>query len=306
MRTSACFAALCLSVLLPLHAAAEQTVIKAAGATTVQPIVIAAGKAFKATHPTAEFIVGAGGSDKGVEGAMSGAVQLGMVGRAIKDAEKEKYPDLVAVTIGFDGIGIVVNAKLGIDKITKAQVADIYSGAIKNWKELGGPDAPIALNSRTQGHAQLDLFLSHFGLEAQFGEGADAGVAHKKKGADAFAASKAKPAVNNEKMLEAIVTNPNAIGYLPIGFAASRAEKGAPIKLLELDGIAATAASVGNATYPLRRPLLVATKGAASGVLKEFIDFLLSDAGQKLVSDADYIPVKGAAAPAPAPAPDQK
>ncbi|HYF51614.1 MAG TPA: substrate-binding domain-containing protein, partial [Planctomycetota bacterium] len=80
--------------------AAEQTVIKAAGATTVQPIVIAAGKAFKAKHPNAEFVVGAGGSDKGVEGAASGTVQLGMVGRAIKDAEKEKYPDLVPVTIG--------------------------------------------------------------------------------------------------------------------------------------------------------------------------------------------------------------
>ncbi|HYF52172.1 MAG TPA: substrate-binding domain-containing protein, partial [Planctomycetota bacterium] len=199
-------------------------------------------------------------------------------------------------TIGFDGIGIVVNAKLGIDKITKEQVADIYSGVIKNWKELGGPDAAIALNSRTKGHAQLDLFLSHFGLEAQFGEAAEDGITHKKKGSDAITPLKAKPAVNNEKMLEAVVTNPNAIGYLPIGFAQSRAEKGAAIKLLELDGIAATAANVGNASYPLRRPLLVATKGAPSGVLKDFIDFLLSEDGQKLVADADYIPVKGAAA----------
>jgi len=296
MRPISCCAALVhLSLLCAVHAA-EQTVIKAAGATTVQPIVQAAGKAYKAAHPEVEFIVGAGGSDKGVEGAASGTVQLGMVGRAIKDAEKEKYPDIVAVTIGFDGIGIVVSAKLGISKITKAQLADIYSGAIKNWKDLGGPDGAIILNSRTQGHAQLDLFLSHFGLEAQFGATSEEGVAHKKKGGDAFAGVKARTAVNNEKMLEALVTHPNAIGYLPIGFAQGRAEKGAAIKLLELDGIAATAANIGNATYPLRRPLLVATKGAATGAVKEFIDFLISDAGQKIVADAEYIPVKGAAA----------
>jgi phosphate transport system substrate-binding protein len=273
--------------------------IKASGATTVQPIVVAAGKAFKETHPKVDFIVGAGGSDKGVENVAAGNVELGMVGRAMKDAELEKNKDLVPVTIGYDGIGIVVSNKVTIDKITKQQVQDIYSGKISNWKDIGGPDAAISLNSRTKGHAQLDLFLSHFGLEAQFGDAAEEPIAHKKKGDEAFAKIKARPAVNNEKMMEAVLTNQNSIGYLPIGFAQARAEKGAPIKLLELDGVAANVANVGNASYPQRRPLLVVTKGPAQGVVKEFIDFLVGETGQKLVAQFEYIPLKAAEAKKP-------
>jgi phosphate transport system substrate-binding protein len=269
--------------------AEETKVIVAAGATTVQPIVQQAGRLFKEKHPNVEFAVGAGGSDQGVENVGSGKVQLGMVGRALKPAELEKYKDLAPVTIGFDGIGILVNAGNPLTKITKQQIQDIYSGKITNWKDMGGPDAPIALASRTKGHAQVELFASYFGLETQFDEDS---VSYKKKGDAAFSAVKAKPGVNNEKMFAAVLENPGAISYIPIGFAQSRIEKGAPGKLLELDGIAATSASVENSTYPLTRPLLVATKGAPQGAVKEFIDFLTSDAGRKIVSDLDYIPAQ--------------
>jgi phosphate transport system substrate-binding protein len=274
-------------------AAAEQKVIVAAGATTVQPIVQQAGKLFKEKHPNVEFAVGAGGSDQGVETAGTGKVQLGMVGRALKPAELEKYKDLVPVTIGHDGIGILVHANNPLKKITKQQVQDIYSGKVTNWKDVGGPDAPIALASRTKGHAQLDLFASYFGLEANFD---DESVGYKKKGDAQFPAVRAKPGVNNEKMFAAILENPNAISYIPIGFAQQRIGKGAPGRLLELDGVAADTKNVGDGTYPLVRPLLVITKGPAQGEVKEFIDFLISEAGRKIVSDLDYIPAQQPAA----------
>ena len=278
-----------LSLVQNVHSG-EQTMIVAAGATTVQPIVQQAAKVFETTHPNVKFIVGAGGSDHGVNNTGAGKIQLGLVGRALKDTEKEQYKDLVAVTVGLDGIGIVVNASNPLEKITKEQVQDIYAGKIINWKQLGGPDAPIVLGSRTKGHAQLDLFLSYFGMEAQFGEG-DEGVAYRKKGTEAYSVIKARRAVNNDKMLE-VVLNPAGIGYLPIGFAQTKAEKGTKVKLLQLDGIAATTSTVADSTYPLRRPLLVVTKGPPEGVLKEFIDYLVGEEGQKIVASHDYIPIK--------------
>lgn len=276
-------------VMLPSVWAGEAKSYVAAGATTVQPIIQQCARQYKQNHPDIDFAVGAGGSDHGVETVGTGKVQLGLVGRGLKDAEKQKYPDLQSTTIGLDGIALVVNSSNPVRKLTRQQLQDMYSGKIKNWKEVGGADAPVALSSRTKGHAQLDLLLSFAGLEVTFDESGENAI-HGVKGGEKGTV-KAQTAINNDKMMEQVVTNPNALTYLPIGFAQTKITRGAPLALIELDGIAPTAANVVNATYPLRRPLLVVTKGAPEPAMKEFIDFLISDAGQKIVLALDYIPV---------------
>jgi phosphate transport system substrate-binding protein len=281
---------LILGIVFQCAHAAEPTSIVAAGATTVQPIVQQCARKFKQSHPEVDFVVGAGGSDHGVLTTVEGKVQLGMVGRALKDAEKEKYPELHAVTIGMDGIGLVVHSSNPVRKLTKQQLQDIYSGKVANWKDVGGKDGPIALASRTKGHAQLDLFLSFCGLEVKFDDTGDK-ASHRVKGVGEYSAVAAKTAINNDKMLEQVVIDPSAISYLPIGFAQTKISRGAPIALLELDGIEATQDNVANGTYPLRRPLLVITKGEASGAVKEFIDYLIGEEGQQVVSSLDYTPV---------------
>ncbi len=280
--------AVLLSVITLMGAARAAETIVGTGATTVQPIVQAAGKEFKTAHPDVDFTFGGGGSNNGVESLASGKVQIGLVGRELKADEKEKNKDFVPVTIGYDGIGILVSNAQPIDKITKDQVHDIYTGKIKNWKDLGGKDAPINLTSRTEGHAQLELFANYFGLEVKF----DAGKALYKNKGDADYAIKAAPKTNNNEMLAAVTTDENCLSYIPIGFALARIEKGAPLKLLPLDGTPATRENVGNGKYPLCRPLLVVTKGEPQGNVKAFISYLVSDAGQKIVSDQDYIPFK--------------
>jgi len=265
--------------------------IVVAGATTLQPIVQQAGMEFKKTHPEVSFVVGAGGSSKGVELTAEGKVQLGMVGREMKKEEKEKYADLAPVRVALDGICMVVSADVPLTKITKPQVQDLYTGKVKSWKELGGPDAPPVLGSRTEGHAQLELFLSYFGMESKADN--DAGVtAHKAKGEAEFGGNKAKQATNNDKMLAVALENKGALVYLPIGFAHTKIEKGVGIKMLELDGFVPSAESVANGTYPFCRPLLLVTKGPAQGKIKEFIEYLLSPDGQKIVADQDYIPLQ--------------
>jgi len=282
-----------LLMLLAPGFAGEAKSYVAAGATTVQPIVQQCARKFKQLHPDVDFVVGAGGSDHGVETVANGKVQLGLVGRSLKEGELKKYPDLKPVTIGQDGIALVVHSSNPVRKLNKQQIQDIYTGKITNWKDVGGKDAPICLASRTKGHAQLELFLKYFDMEIQFDASGDNG-AHKTASGE-LSKVQAKTAINNDKMMEQLVLEPNTLAYLPLGFAQTKTSRGAPLAAVELDGIAATMDNVANGTYPLRRPLLVVTNGAADGMMKEFITFLLSDEGQAIVSSLDYIPAKASA-----------
>jgi len=266
--------------------------ITTAGSSTIRPIVDKAAKDFKKTHPDVSFIIGGGGSSHGVKAAGSGEVNIGQASRNIKDKEMKAYPNIVPFKIGLDGIAIIVNSSNTVSAITKEKIQDIYTGKITNWKELGGNDAPITLISKEEGRSTLELFLKYFGLEVEeHGSGSSAVIVHKKKGANAFGTKEARLIGPNKEAIAKVSTQPNAIAYVSVGTAQEIARKGARIKLLELDGVAATIANVGNETYPLRRPLHVLTNGAPQGTVKQFIDFMLSEEGQKIVTSLEFIPV---------------
>ncbi|MHB8810522.1 MAG: phosphate ABC transporter substrate-binding protein [Desulfobulbaceae bacterium] len=272
-------------------AQAEET-ITTAGSSTIHPIVDAAAKAFKANHPEVNFVVGGGGSSHGVKAAGTGEVQLGQCSRFLKDKEMQEYPDLVPFKIGLDGVAVIVNTDNGLTSITKEQVQDIYTGKVTNWKELGGKDTPIILVSKEEGRSTLELFQEYFNLETK--EVEEAGkkmTVHKRKGDTEFSTVKATIIGANKEAIAAVATKPNAIAYVSVGTAQEIAKKGASIRLLDLDGVPATIENVGNETYPFRRPLHVVTKGQPQGKLKEFVDFLLSTEGQKIVESLEFIKV---------------
>ncbi len=266
--------------------------ITTAGSSTVRPIVDKAAKAFKKTHPDISFIIGGGGSSHGVKAAGTGEVNIGQASRNIKDKEMKAYPDIVPFKIGLDGIAIIINSTNPINAITKQQVQEIYTGKITNWKDVGGNDAPIILISKEEGRSTLELFLKYFSMEVQEqGSGHDAVMLHKKKGAKAFGIKTARLIGPNNEAIANVSTKPNSIAYVSVGTAQEIAKKGARIKLLDLDGVPATIANVGNETYPLRRPLHILTNGNPSGRVKQFIDFMLSNEGQNIVESLEFIRV---------------
>ena len=266
--------------------------ITTAGSSTIRPIVDKAAKAFKKTHPDVSFIIGGGGSSHGVKAAGTNEVNIGQASRDIKAKEMQAYPNIVPFKIGLDGIAIIVNSSNLINAVTKEQIQDIYTGKISNWKEIGGNDAPITLITKEEGRSTLELFLKYFSLEVkEIGSGKDAVMVHKKKGDNAFGTKTARLIGPNKEAIAQISTKPNAIAYVSVGTAQEIAHKGARIKLLSLDGIEATIANVGNETYPLRRPLHVVTNGAPQGTVKQFIDFMMSDEGQKIVASLEFIRV---------------
>jgi phosphate transport system substrate-binding protein len=266
--------------------------ITTAGSSTIRPIVEKAAKEFKKSHPDVVFVVGGGGSSHGVKSTANGDVLIGQASRHLKEKEKEKWSDLVAHKIGLDGIAVIVNKKNPISKISKKQVQDIYTGKIKNWKKIGGIDAPIILISKEEGRSTLELFLKYFNLEGkETGKGKAAIMVHRKKGDKRYSKVKAKLIGPNREAIAAISTKKNAIAYVSVGTAQEVAARGGRVKLLVLDGVPATIENVANESYPLRRPLHLVTKGEANGIAKKFIDYITSKEGQEIVSGLEFIPI---------------
>jgi phosphate transport system substrate-binding protein len=282
----ACVLALGIASSMAVSAADQITV---AGSTTVKPIVEAATQQFKKMNPGVEIAVGGGGSGQGIQLVSKGTVNIGMSSRPLK--ADEQAGDLVEYRIGLDGVALITNSRNPVTKVTKVQVQAIYSGQTTNWKDLGGASAPIVLYTLNSKHGTHEVFMEYFGLETkEDGEGAALVAAHRKKGDEAYSRVTAKALDDARQMVAAILTNPNAIGYVSIGIAASTKDKGAPIRLLELDGVAANEANVLSAAYKLSRPLLLLTKGEAKGRAQDFINFLSGAEGQAIVKQMDYIP----------------
>lgn len=238
------------------------------GSSTIQPIIEGVAPAFEASHPGVTIEIQGGGSGAGVKGAREGKAQIGTVSRDLKADEA----DLAGVKVGDDGIALVVHRDNPLTDLKKEQVQRLYRGEVARWSELGGRDAAVTLITKEEGRSTLELFAKHFELEG----------AIKK---DAIVIGP------NGQALKTLEGNPDAIAYVSIGSAERAIEQGAPLKILSLDGVAANTENVRNGRYPLRRPLLLVTKGPATGPAREFLDFVTSPEGQKVVAAEDFVPL---------------
>jgi phosphate transport system substrate-binding protein len=239
--------------------------ITESGSTTVQPLAEQLRDVFQLKYPKVTVTIQGGGTAVGIKAAQDGTVDIGAASRALTAAEKATLVDTV---IARDGIAVIVNpAQKNITNLTKAQVRDIFSGKITNWKDLGGDNKAIVLVSREEGAgtraAFQDLIL----------------------GKDVLIADTAILQSSNGAIRTIVASNPYAIAYLSFGYIDNN------VKALSLEGIPATIENAKNGTYPAVRPLLFVTKTQPTGLVKTFIDFCLSSEGQAIVAK-DYITVK--------------
>jgi len=240
-----------------------------AGSTTVQPLAEKLAEAFSAKHPKVQITVQGGGSSVGVKSAGQGTVDVGAASREVKDSEKRKFPDLKVYTIARDGIAIVVHPDVSLDGLTKEQVKSIFAGEITNWKDFGGSDRPIVVVSREEGS----------GTRAAFEE-----MVMGKEGPPIVDTAILQP--SNGAVRTTVSTTPDSIGFLSFGYLD------ASIKALAIDGVEATAEKAASGEYPVVRPLNLLTKGEPTGIVKAWLDFIMSDAGQRIVTEEGYIAVK--------------
>lgn len=245
------------------------------GSTTVLPVITKAAEIFKKSNPEVTIIINAGGSGVGVKMVGEKKVELGMISRDVEDEEKSKFPNtnFTVYPIGRDAVVPVVSSEVydgGVTALSFEQIKGIYLGEIKNWKEVGGPDREILVIDKEKSRGTREVF-------------AEKVLGNKK--ADAPGA-KLVLGSNNEEQT-AVIQSDAAIGMLSNAWL-NKDVKGLSIKV----GAAVIEPSMENIInnkYPIERNLSVITDGEASGKLKEFIDFLKSSEGQKIVEESGYV-----------------
>jgi len=241
------------------------------GSTTVLPIAQKAAEVFMKKNPTIKIFVSGSGSGTGIKALLDGTTHIATSSREAKDKEiafgKAKKVTLTAHKVALDGIVPIVHPSMKIDNITLEKLRDIYNGKIKRWKELGGPDRPISVVSRDTSSGTYEVW------EEKVLKG-------DKVRPDALLVASSGQGV------QTVAKNKYAFGYIGIGYV----EKS--VKILKVNGGAASANSVRDGSWPIARPLFMYTKGTPSGVIAKFINFMLSKEGQKIVNEVKYVSIK--------------
>jgi phosphate transport system substrate-binding protein len=245
------------------------------GSSTIGTSVIKAGAAdaFAKKSGSRFAAIEEPGSGKGIQALLEGKTSLAGASRPLK--EEEKRQKLIGTTIGYDAIAIFVHASNPIANLSKEQLKGIFTGSIKNWKEVGGKDAPITPNTEIQGDKRATIEM--------FTELALDGAAHGKgfKEID----------LPRDQIVE-VAGDPNAICSVSLGLlAAVPADQRAKVKAVSINGLEPNDANVQSGAYLISRPLLLVTRGLPKGEAKEFISFMLSPEGQTVVAK-NFVPAR--------------
>jgi|WetSurMetagenome_2_1015567.scaffolds.fasta_scaffold110108_2 phosphate transport system substrate-binding protein len=257
----------------PVSTGQKQT-IKISGSTTVLPIVQKAADQYMATHPDADIQVSGGGSGVGIQAIGTKTVDIGMTSREVTRDEMAKYPNFVITPVAQDGIAIVVNPVNEISSITLDQAKNIYLGKITKWTEISGANVPgtnnqIVVVGRDSASGTRSYFDETILLKAT-------------------PTSKMLEKNSNGAVLQTVAQTPGSVGYISIGFLSNDV-KAVPIWYNANKIIAPTIDNVKTKTYPVSRDLYVITNGQPTGLAGDFINYILSADGQKIVADEGYV-----------------
>jgi phosphate transport system substrate-binding protein len=250
---------------------AETLVIKGSD-TLGAKLVPQLAEEFKAQHPDTTFNIAAEGSTTGIAAIIDGTAQIGMASRPTKPEEvaaaKAKGVTFKETTVAWDGIAVIVNAANPVKSLTKKQVEQLFTGDVTDWSAVGGSAGKISAYTRN----------TSSGTYSEFKE-----LAMKKRD---YAPDSQKMA-GNEQIASEVSKNPNGVGYVGLAYT-----KASGIKVVPIDGATPSKESVLGKKYPYARPTFYYTNSDPSGVAKQFVDFTVSDAGQKIIEQVGFVPIR--------------
>ena len=227
---------------------------------------------FKAQHAGTTFNIAAEGSTTGIAAIIDGTAQIGMASRPTKPEEvaaaKTKGVTFKETIVAYDGIAVIVNSANPVKALTKKQVEQIFTGDVTDWSAVGGSGGKISIYTRN----------TSSGTFSEFKE-----LAMKKRD---YAPDSQKMA-GNEQIAQEVGKNPTGVGYVGLAYT-----KASGIKVVAIDGATPSKESVLGKKYPYARPTFYYTNGEPSGLAKEFVDFTVSDAGQKIVEQVGFVPIR--------------
>ena len=242
----------------------QATSVIIAGSTSVQPYAEMLEEEYAAIRPDEIIDVQGGGSSAGITAVESGAAHIGMSSRSLKESEQHLW----SVEIAKDGLAVIINPSNPVTSLTPEQIRDIYDASALNWREFGGPDANIHIITREEGSGTRSAFE-----ELIMG--------------DRRITPKAIVQDSNGAVRQLVADDPHSIGFISLGLV-DIGEK--PVKAVQLDGVVPTRENVINGSYPLYRPFLFVTVSEPTGAVREFIDYVLSPTGKRILADEGLIP----------------
>lgn len=234
------------------------------GSTSMQKVIGALGEAFEGEYSGTTFTYNPTGSGSGITAVSEGRCDIGLSSRALKDEERAQ--GLEETVLAYDGIAIVVSPDNPVKELALEQIADIYTGKVTNWKDVGGNDAEIVVIGREAGSGTRDGFESITNTK-------DSCKYRQELG-------------STGDVIATVAGNPGAIGY------ASLAAVKDTVKALAVNGVTPGEDTVKDGSYAVQRPFVLVTKKGAelSDAAKAFCDFALSASSGSIISAAGAVP----------------
>lgn len=237
------------------------------GSTSMEKLASALCESFMEKYPNVTVTAEYTGSGAGIEAVLAGTVDIGNVSRELK--EEEKANGVTDNTVAIDGIAVVVDPSNTVAGLTKEQLTNIYTGAVTNWSEVGGADAPIVVVGREAGSGTRGAFEEILGV--------------------ADTCAYANELDTTGAVMVKVATTPGAIGYVSLDVIDDS------VIALPLEGVEPTADNIKAGTYFLSRPFIMATKGEISEqseLVQAWFDYVYGEEGQNVAAQVGLITVK--------------
>jgi phosphate transport system substrate-binding protein len=277
---------LCLATIIALGGCGRQSQqansIQIKGSDTMVNLGQAWAEAFMKVNPKVSVAVTGGGSGTGIAALLSNTCDIAELSRELKPEEiamaEQKGFEPKQITVALDGLAVVVHPANPVSQLTMDQLAAIFSGSVRNWKEVGGSDLPIVVLSREVNSGTHVYFKEHV-------------LRRGSKESQAEFAANALMLSSSQAIADEVAQNPGAVGYYGMGYISAKEKALAVAKDANSPYVRPTIENVIDKAYPISRPLLLVTRGQPQALVAQFLDFVLSSEGQKIVARIDFVPV---------------
>ncbi|MCW7507041.1 phosphate ABC transporter substrate-binding protein [Leptospira levettii] len=270
----------------------DKQTLKVAGSETMNSMMRFLGTEYEKVNSNVRVTVEGGGSESGIDRLRKGEIDMAVSSRALNQAEYDdlrKTGNLEIVRLAYDGVALVVNPNNPVSKLHLVQTSDIFSGKIKNWKEVGGQDAPISIVIRNDKSGTQDYFQNHILKRRDLGD-----KEFNTYKSNVFSPN-AKIVKDNAEMAKYIQENPNSIGYMGMGSALVdhkdklKALEYAKTSSKDEPFVTPSIRNVYDRKYKLARELFIIYKTDQGDKIDAFVTYLTSEQGQVAVLQSGYL-----------------
>lgn len=253
------------------------------GSDTLVNLALAWAERYRQLHPDISIAVTGGGSGTGIAALINGTVDIANASRQMKEDEiaaaQANGIEPMEFTVAIDALAIIVNPANPVSELTIDQLADIYTGRITNWREVGGNDAPIVLLSRETNSGTHVYFLEEVVRKG------------KSDNKDIFA-PQTLLMPSSVGITSELRRNPNAIGYDGFGYVDPAHEKLIAVAAdASLPYVLPSVESGADGSYPIARGLYIYTAGAPTGPIRDYLDWIIGPEGQAIVAELGFVPL---------------